>query len=481
LLATTAQAQTRYSASPGATLRRHLETLAANPNSVQALSDAGRAALDMGDGAAALGFFTRAHQLAPTNPRVKLGLAAATARSDRPQNALFLFQQAQAMGMPAGEIAAERGLAYDLLGQPAAAQQDYVAALRYRDDPEVRRRLAVSLAITGQQAAALTVIGDQIRRADRGGLRTRALVLALSGDAAGATEAARTTMPPGAHSAIAPFFQRLANLPAGQMASAAHLGRFPTGSGYNATAGGRAASYPGALAFAGVTTAQPVALAARLPVAASSDPRRRPGSARLTRREARRAAAARETRMLARSSSPRPAAGDAARDTIDRWDLAGRGRPRATPSRTAQPQRTAGVTARPPLAPSGTGRTGVAAPLGSVAVMPVAGSLATAAPDTAPSISVAATMLASPVARPTLPTVAPALTSTFRLLRRRTRAARCDCRIRSSRFAAVFRLRHRCRLRPVLLPLNWPAPHRRRRSPARRSRLSTWPHNPASG
>lgn len=322
-----AQAQPFPSATPGAELRRHLETLARNPDSVQALLDAGRAALAAGDGAAALGFFTRASQLAPGNPRAKLGLAAAQARTGRPQNAIMLFSQAQAMGVPVGEIAGDRGLAYDLMGQPASAQQDYVAALRYREDPEVRRRLALSLAITGQREAALRVIGDQVRRGDRSALRTRAFVLALGGDAAGATEAARTSMPPGSVQAIAPFFQRLAGLSASQMASAVHLGRFPSTSGYRSAANSRPASDPGALAFAGGGARLNVALASRLPVTppGAGATRRRPGAAE---GRARRSTAARETRTLAAAAS-RPGSSGAARRTIERWDLAERSSSRA--------------------------------------------------------------------------------------------------------------------------------------------------------
>ena len=42
-----------------------------------------------------------------------------------------------------------------MTGDPRRAQQDYALVLRRRDDPEVRRRLALSLAISGQREEAL--------------------------------------------------------------------------------------------------------------------------------------------------------------------------------------------------------------------------------------------------------------------------------------------------------------------------------------
>ena len=123
---------------PGAALRAQLAQLAANPNSVSELVETGRAALDVGDAEGALGFFTRASELTPNDARVTAGLAAANARTGKPETALVLFSQAQSLGAPEGEIAGDRGLAYDLLGQTARAQQDYLLALRTREDEEVR-------------------------------------------------------------------------------------------------------------------------------------------------------------------------------------------------------------------------------------------------------------------------------------------------------------------------------------------------------
>ncbi|WP_165357215.1 SPOR domain-containing protein [Sphingosinicella sp. CPCC 101087] len=213
----------------GAELRGHLTTLADNPRSVDAMVGAGRAAMRMGDVEAALTFFGRANELSPRDPRVKAGMASGLLHMGQPQAALSLFAEAVALGAPEVEIAGDRGLGYDLVGDPRRAQQDYLLALGRRDDPEVRRRLALSLAISGQREAALRLIDAQLRSNDRAGWRTQAFVLALTGDAAGASRTAQGVMLPGQAEAMAPFLARLAALNPSEKAMAVHLGRFPVG------------------------------------------------------------------------------------------------------------------------------------------------------------------------------------------------------------------------------------------------------------
>ena len=60
-------------------LNAALTRLAANPRDVNALIDAGNAAMALGDSEAAMGFLGRADQLSPGNPRVKATLASAAA------------------------------------------------------------------------------------------------------------------------------------------------------------------------------------------------------------------------------------------------------------------------------------------------------------------------------------------------------------------------------------------------------------------
>jgi tetratricopeptide (TPR) repeat protein len=218
----------------GAELRRNLTALALNPRSVTALNGAGRAALEMGDADAALSFFARASDAEPRNPRARAGMAQALVHLERASDAMPLFSEAIALGAPETEIAADRGLAWDSLGQPARAQADYALSLRREDDPEVRRRLALSLAISGRRDEALRIIDTQLRNHDRAALRTQAFILALTGDAAGAGQTARDSMPAGAD-ALAPFLARLASLSPSQKALAVHFGHFPSD--------GRAAAY----------------------------------------------------------------------------------------------------------------------------------------------------------------------------------------------------------------------------------------------
>jgi Flp pilus assembly protein TadD len=211
----------------GAELRRHLSALNENPRSVSALVGAGRAALEMGDPDAALTFFSRADEVSPRDARVKAGLAAAMTQLEQAPAALNLFAEAVQLGAPEAEIAGDRGLAYDSVGDPARAQRDYALALRNRDDPEIRRRMALSLAISGQTERASAMIDAQLRRNDRAAWRTQAFILAMNGDAAGANRAAAGVMPPAMVQAMAPFFARLPSLSPGQKALAAHFGRFP--------------------------------------------------------------------------------------------------------------------------------------------------------------------------------------------------------------------------------------------------------------
>ncbi|MBX3562911.1 MAG: SPOR domain-containing protein [Sphingomonas sp.] len=265
----------------GEELRRHIAALAENPRSISALIGAGRVALEMGDPQAALTFFSRADEIDGRDARAKAGMASAFARMERGQPALDLFAEAVALGAPEAEIAGDRGLAYDTIGDPARAQRDYAMSLRHRDDPEIRRRLAISLAISGQREAALRVIDGQLRARERAAWRTQAFVLALTGDAGGANRIVERLMPPQAAARMAPFLTQMAGLNPAEKALAAHFGHFP-GNGTVATASAGAASAdPGALALA--QNGLPAAAArSRNNEPGSSAARRRPGATETT-------------------------------------------------------------------------------------------------------------------------------------------------------------------------------------------------------
>jgi tetratricopeptide (TPR) repeat protein len=266
---------------PGAELRRNLTMLAQNPRSVGALNGAGAAALDMGDADAALNFFTRAADVDPASARAKAGMAQALVRMERASEALPLFTEALRLGAPEAEIAGDRGLAWDTLGYPTRAQADYALSLRREDDPEIRRRLALSLAITGQRAEALRMIDPQLRANDRAAWRTQAFILALTGDAAGAGQTARNMMP-GAADALAPFLQRLASLSPSQKALAVHFGHFPSDGRAQSFVQADSVADPGAMAMAqGSVPMGQVRVRSRQSMPSSpleaAAPRRRPG------------------------------------------------------------------------------------------------------------------------------------------------------------------------------------------------------------
>ena len=215
--------------SPSDALARHMKELGSSPRSFDALIGAGKASLALGDGQAAAGFFGRAEEVWPASPMPQAGMGAALALEGDGNGALQYFARASQRGATQTMIGADRGLAYDLIGQHATAQADYRAALSGADGDEARRRLALSLAISGNKAEALSILSPLMARGDAAGARTRAFVLALSGDINGAKSAIDAAMP-GSSSNMAYFFRKLPGLRSDQKAAAVNLGIFP-GSG----------------------------------------------------------------------------------------------------------------------------------------------------------------------------------------------------------------------------------------------------------
>ncbi|MCH4891740.1 SPOR domain-containing protein [Sphingomonas sp. SFZ2018-12] len=219
-----ALAQLAPRATPNADrLADQMRVLARNPDDLDALAEAGELSVLLGDPAAALGFFSRGDAIAPGNARLIAGRAAALTALERPGEALRLFQAAERAGYPLARMAAQRGLAYDLLGYPALAQRDYRLALRERADPEVTRRLALSLGISGDVAESARLLDPLLRQNDRAAWRARAFVLAINGDVAQAERIAAGLLP-GFGPSMSPFFGRLASLDASGRAFAVHFG-----------------------------------------------------------------------------------------------------------------------------------------------------------------------------------------------------------------------------------------------------------------
>jgi Flp pilus assembly protein TadD len=208
-------------------LSRYLRILAATPDDMVALIGAGRAALDVGDTNAAAGFFSRADVLDPKNGQVKAGLAGTMLANGNARAALRLFNEAVTLGVNQADIAADRGLAYDLRGAPKRAQADYGLALRTKPSDVVTRRLALSYAIAGDRVSALATLDPLLRKQDVPAWRDRVFVYALTGDLVDAQHDAALVLPPDQVAELNPYLPRLAGLKQSDKAAAVHFGRFP--------------------------------------------------------------------------------------------------------------------------------------------------------------------------------------------------------------------------------------------------------------
>ena len=213
--------------SPTRALNNALSSLARDPRDMSALVDAGSAALDLGDTDAAIGFFTRAEQVAPGNGGVRARIGVAMLRSNQPFEAIRWFDQADQAGFPRAEMATDRGLAYDLIGDNAAAQRQYQMAIAGGPNEEASRRYAISLVIAGDRRGAEQVIQPLLERRDRGAWRVRTFIMAIAGQSDEAVGIANATMPADLAASIAPYLRYMPRLTAAQQASAANMGRFP--------------------------------------------------------------------------------------------------------------------------------------------------------------------------------------------------------------------------------------------------------------
>ena len=207
-----------------------LTRLARNPRDIDALIDAGHAALAMGDFDAAAGFFKRADQIAPGDARVKAGLAVAAMHGGDPVAAIPLFEAAEKAGLPPGATEGERGLAYDLVGDNARAQSCYRKALALKPNDEITRRLAISLAISGDGPGSEVALLPLLRRQDKAGWRTRVFALAVLGQTEEAIRVAKFMLPKGLAENMAPYLHYMPRLTTAQKAAAANLGNFPRAS-----------------------------------------------------------------------------------------------------------------------------------------------------------------------------------------------------------------------------------------------------------
>lgn len=208
-------------------LNHALKRLAINGRNLDALIDAGNAALALDDADAALGFFGRALEVSPDNAQVKLGMATVFMRSERPVDALRYYTEAEQSGAPADMLASDRGLAYDLLGENAQAQKSYQTALAKENNAETRRRLALSYAISGDREGFNSTLRPLILEKDVAAYRARAFGLAILGDMNEAKGLVTTVIPRDLASRIIPYLEFMPRLTKAQQAAAANLGIFP--------------------------------------------------------------------------------------------------------------------------------------------------------------------------------------------------------------------------------------------------------------
>ena len=272
----------------GISLSENLMVLAGDPRDVRALVGAGKAALALGDAEAAMGFFQRAEAVDPRSGEAKAGIGSVLLAQEKPGDALKQFDAAVRLGVAEADIVRDRGLVYDLRGDPRRAQRDYALAIKRGGDDEAVRRYALSLGISGDRDQALKMLDPLLLKQDRAAWRARAFVLAMNGDVGPAYDIVAVVMPAVAQP-MKPFFARLHSLSPAQRAAAVHFGDMP---GDGRTDGRindaldrdtRIAGNNGVLIPAGDPLASLRAEPAPEPVkpvsVVSKEPRRRPGQA----------------------------------------------------------------------------------------------------------------------------------------------------------------------------------------------------------
>ncbi len=233
-----------------------LSRVATDGSDWPALSQAGRAALAIGDARAAIGFLARAEALAPRDPVIKAAIGAAMVQLEDPAQAMRYFDAAVGAGGLDRTYLGDRGLAFDLLGNQTRAQSDYAVAMQSAPSAELTRRYAISLGISGRSEQAVQMLAPLLRAQDRAAWRSRAMIVAMNGHPDQAREIARTTMPAALAEALSSYFDLMDRLTPVQLAAAAHFGRFPA---YETVQGqpSRAAAARTALAAATAAAATP--------------------------------------------------------------------------------------------------------------------------------------------------------------------------------------------------------------------------------
>ena len=213
-----------------AELRDAVRRIAQRPTDSFALTDAGYAAIKLGDYDAAFNFFTKASAIQPADARIKAGLGIAQVRRENPFEALSLFDEALRLGASERSFALDRGLAFDLLGNFDRAERDYVMAASFGNSDEVTLRHAISLSLAGRKDEADRLLVPMLQRENPEAWRARALMLAARGDAKEAGKIAAGFLPEREARRMDGYFRNMARLTTAQQAAAMHFGHFPIGS-----------------------------------------------------------------------------------------------------------------------------------------------------------------------------------------------------------------------------------------------------------
>ncbi len=216
--------------SAGMRLNDALNQLARNSQDIAALGEAGQASLELGDAQAAIGFYRRALTIQPGNARLKAGLAGAYVLSEDPFTAIDLFDEAEKAGPIDPARLADRGLAFDLVGDAQTAQTYYRQSLAAAPSDETLRRMGLSQAILRDRKGMDATLAPLLQKQDKAAWRTRAFGLAILGQAEQAEAIAYQTMPADMAAAITAYLRYMPRLTAAQQAAAGNLGRFPRAS-----------------------------------------------------------------------------------------------------------------------------------------------------------------------------------------------------------------------------------------------------------
>ncbi len=130
------------------------------------MTGAGKAALDVGDANATIGFYARADGLSSKNGQIKAGSATALLRMGKAREALKLFDAAVDLGVPETQVAATAG-SHTIC---AAIRGGRSATIGSRSPPgrvaEDDARLALSLGISGDRAGAIQLLTPLLYKND---------------------------------------------------------------------------------------------------------------------------------------------------------------------------------------------------------------------------------------------------------------------------------------------------------------------------